>query len=98
MVVGERIPADLFASTGQYVALIDKNTGVGIGKIASAFAMVTPSMVKATMKQQEKLYKANDIILDRVAELSRDQWTIKEIELAENLIAIVIIPRAAGGE
>ncbi len=98
IVVDNAVTGDLFQPGKQYIAIIDRQGDSKTSQTMGAFAMVTPSMVKATLVLQEKLYEINARILDAIKALPEDKWLVKDFQLAGNLTAYAIIPRNTKNE
>jgi hypothetical protein len=92
LIVSDTGEKNLFHTGGQYVALIDHMEPLAGQQIISAFAMVTPELVEATLRQRESLYESNKIILDQLDLLSPHNWQIHLTKLSENLSAYVVTP------
>jgi 4-amino-4-deoxy-L-arabinose transferase-like glycosyltransferase len=91
-IAGNKGIGKIFEPGNQYIILIDKQVNLTGSQMISAFAMVTPSMVTATMKQQAYLYKTNMKIEEYIGNLSHSQWQVHEVPLSSNLDAFVVIP------
>ena len=76
----------------QYVVFIDKAKDIQPAEMTSAFAMVSPKLVKGVLAQQKYLYRANYAILEYINSLDKSEWVINKIVLSCNLIAYVIVP------
>lgn len=90
--VGKQNMNDIFRSGNQYLVLIDDKNSLSSGDVVSAFAMMSPSMVKATMRQQEHLFEANEKILEYLENLPEPQWRIDKMLLSASLTAFVVTP------
>ena len=90
--VGEQRTKILFDHDNQYLVLIDREKTPQPGEITSAFAMVAPSQVAATLRQQQYLYRANARILEYISLLPKSEWQVHRERLSNNLTAYVVIP------
>ena len=82
----------IFQPGFQYLVLVDEENVLSGGQLLSAFAMVSPAMVKATLKNQRNLFKGNEKILGQMKELPVNEWSIASIRVTDRLTAIVIVP------
>ncbi len=82
----------MFDHDNQYLVLIDREKTPQPGEITSAFAMVAPSQVAATLRQQQYLYRANARILEYISLLPKSEWQVHRERLSNNLTAYVVIP------
>jgi len=90
--VGEQRIRKMFDHDNQYLVLIDREKTPQPGEITSAFAMVAPSQVAATLRQQKYLYRANARILEYISLLPKSEWQVHKERLSNNLTAYVVIP------
>ncbi len=81
-----------FIQENQYVVFIDKEKRIKPAEMTSAFAMVSPELVKGVLRQQKFLYRANSNILEYIKSLDVKKWQINKVDLSSNLISYVIIP------
>ncbi|MCI5221089.1 MAG: hypothetical protein D3924_00030 [Candidatus Electrothrix sp. AR4] len=82
-----------FTPDRQYVVLLDRMKSVRPSEITSAFAMVAPSQIKAVLRQQDHLYKANETIRTYISNLPKSEWWVYQEVLSANLTAYVVIPQ-----
>ena len=94
-VVARPIPANLFQTDRQYVVFIDKWKKLTLNHDFSAFAMVTPALVQATLKRQKNLLRTNQQLLETINHLSSDEWSVTTTNLSANLTAFTIIPESS---
>jgi hypothetical protein len=83
---------NVFQPGRQYVVLVDGTKELRGKEIISAFAMVTPSMVEATLKDRGKLLKLNDKLIQRIENLSTSAWSVDSVSISDNLSAYVVRP------
>ncbi len=82
----------IFQPGFQYLVLVDEENVLSGGQLLSAFAMVSPAMVKVTLKNQRHLFKANEKILAQVRDLSEHEWSTESIRVTDRLTAILVVP------
>lgn len=82
----------MFVPDMQYLVLIDQEKTVHPGEITSAFAMVAPGQVAATLRQQKYLYQANARILENISQLPKSEWNVNRERLSKNLTAYMVVP------
>ncbi len=92
LVVDHQARNDLFQAGRQYVVLADKNIRLAGNQKASAFAMVTPSMVELTLKSREKLNKINESIVQKVDNLDNSFWDVTRVKVSDALSVYVVVP------
>jgi hypothetical protein len=92
MVAGKRNKRIEFQTDRQYIVLVDKKSRLSSKQITSAFAMVTPDMVEATLRNREYLFRANDRLVKYIKSLSKTQWRIRHLVLTDLLDLYVIVP------
>lgn len=83
---------DIFQPGNQYIVLVDERNSMSSSQIISAFAMVTPVLVQATMRQQNFLFKQNEKIIEYIDKLPNSRWQIQKKSLSANLTAFVVTP------
>ncbi len=81
-----------FTQENQYVVFVDKENHLNPAEMISAFAMVSPELVKSVLQQQKFLYRANSHILEYIESLDVDKWQINKVDLSANLISYVVVP------
>ncbi len=81
-----------FSKENQYVVLVDKQKNINPAEMISAFAMVSPELVKGVLQQQKYLYRANYHILDYIDGLDSDEWLQSQVVLSEKLTCYVVTP------
>jgi hypothetical protein len=86
-----------FTKTNQYVVLVDKEQKQRAADIASAFAMVSPELVKGVMQQQRAMYRANAFIVSYLDSLDTGKWQVWKVLLSGNLTAYVVHPLVGNG-
>ena len=89
---GEKLQGK-FTVDKQYLVLLDREKKIQAKEITSAFAMVAPSQVDATLRQQQYLYRANGWIWYEISRLSVEIWNVSRVKLSDNLAAYVIVPK-----
>jgi hypothetical protein len=82
-----------FSPDRQYLILLDQEKKVQPHEIVSAFAMVAPSQVEAVLRQQNKLYLANERILSYLLQLPKNEWLVQKKVLSKNITAYAVIPQ-----
>jgi hypothetical protein len=78
-----------FQSEEQYIVLIDKVNRLSGSQVINAFAMVTPAMVEATLRQQSHLFVAGKKLLEYIQGLPKAEWMVKKVTLTKYLDAYV---------
>lgn len=94
--LGNRINSFAFRAPRQYVVLIDGKNKITASQRHSAFAMVTPQIVDATLKHQKHLYKVNKKIIALVKNLDPTNWTVQKFTVSDKLKGYVIVPIDSG--
>ena len=94
LIVDHKQKDDIFRTGKQYVALVDERNGISGQQMISAFAMVTPSMVEATMNNRKQMFRLNEIITEQIESLPDYRWKVTRIEISDNLSAYVLVPSA----
>ncbi len=89
---GEKLQGK-FTVDKQYLVLLDREKKIQAKEITSAFAMVAPSQVDATLRQQQYLYRANGWIWYEISRLAGEIWDVSRVILSDNLAAYVIVPK-----
>lgn len=92
VIVDNRIVKDIFQPDRQYVVLIDKESNLTGKDVLGAFAMVTPSMVRATINSRKRLLGLNRLIQQQVDELSDSHWHVEHVSLSDKLAAYIVTP------
>ncbi len=96
LIVDKKMKNDIFQPDRQYVALVDEEKRISGQQLISAFAMVTPSMVEATLRSRNQLFRINNMILEQIESLSKSQWKVDHIAVSNTLSAFVVTPRNSG--
>ena len=92
LIVDNKMKRDIFQPGSQYVALIDEHSRLSGQQMISAFAMVTPSLVGATMKSRERMFRLNEIIIRQIESLPESVWKVTRVQISEKLSAYVVAP------
>ena len=95
LIVDGKKDTEIFQPGRQYVVLIDELTDLSGRHMLGAFAMVTPSMVRETLKSRERLFRLNGLVLQQIDRLSASRWQVERFIVSENLTAYLVIPADA---
>ncbi len=79
-----------FDANNQYVVLLDKEQKQNAAELFSAFAMVSPELVKGVLLQQKFMYRANGFILSYLKTLDTKRWKVREVALSNTLSVYVV--------
>ena len=79
----------------QYVVLVDKKNKLSSRQQLSAFAMVSPGLIRDTLRSQSLLFSTNETIIEWIADLPKGLWDVRKLRITKNLDAFVVTPAAA---
>ena len=87
-----RMEHDIFHRDRQYVVLIDERNRLSAEQMIGVFAMVTPFMVEATIKNRERMLRLNEDIIRQMNQLDDSRWDITRVQISDLLFAYTIVP------
>ena len=92
LTVGNRMKKIKFQESRQYLIFIDKYQKLSPQQQLSAFAMVSPKMVDATLRHRRSLIRVNRRILKNLQMLPKINWQVNQMELSPHLSAYIVSP------
>ena len=92
LVVDNNMNNEVFQPGRQYVVLVDVKNRLSGRQMISAFAMVTPYMLRVTLNSRERLFKLNRNIVRNLSDLDDSSWDVKHVQVSDTLSAYVVVP------
>lgn len=77
----------------QYLVLIDAKQDNNDRPVGGIFAMMSPSLVKQTMRSLQELSLVNAKIEAKIRDLSKAKWKVSHVFLTKELTAYIITPQ-----
>lgn len=84
-------------SSRQYIFIIDKPAKLKPKQQTSAYAMVSPRMVRASMKHNRYLARINRKIIKLIKNLPAETWQTQAVPISPELTAYVVTPNPPSG-